>query len=159
MLSGKDFKGEVIKVQMATQKYNFAGRGRGRGGPMGGGGGGRGGGGGGRGFGGGGGGGDRGINNFMNCYLFDLKVINEIKFILGPREDRGGGGGGGGGGGFGGRDGDWKCGNPSCGNTNFSWRQQCNRCGEDKPSGAGGGGGGPPGGRGGGGGIKIFKFK
>lgn len=43
--------------------------------------------------------------------------------------------------GFGGRDGDWKCPNPDCGNTNFAWRQQCNRCSTDKPEGSGGGGG------------------
>ncbi|XP_031625975.1 RNA-binding protein cabeza isoform X2 [Contarinia nasturtii] len=48
------------------------------------------------------------------------------------------GGGGGGGGGFGRnqRDGDWTC--SSCNNTNFAWRNECNRCKEPK-SGAGGG--------------------
>ncbi|XP_060863765.1 RNA-binding protein cabeza isoform X2 [Metopolophium dirhodum] len=74
-----------------------------------------------------------------------------------------GGGRGGGGNDSGGRDGDWKCSNPTCANTNFSWRQNCNRCNEPRPEGfgdsggrrgggMGGGRGGPPmrGGRGGG---------
>ncbi|CAK0743944.1 hypothetical protein CVIRNUC_001509 [Coccomyxa viridis] len=34
------------------------------------------------------------------------------------------------------RDGDWTC---TCGNTNFSWRNSCNRCKESKPGGGGGG--------------------
>lgn len=50
---------------------------------------------------------------------------------------RGGGGGGGAGGGGGrGREGDWTCG--SCSNTNFAWRNECNRCKEPKQEGAGG---------------------
>lgn len=53
--------------------------------------------------------------------------------------------------GYGGREGDWKCPNPDCGNTNFSWRQQCNRCNEDKPADAGGSGGGDSG-------IQYFYF-
>lgn len=64
-----------------------------------------------------------------------------------------------------GREGDWKCVNPECGNTNFSWRQQCNRCNEDKPAGAGGGtedgnrgGGGFRGGFGGGKNRLLVKY-
>lgn len=40
------------------------------------------------------------------------------------------------------REGDWTCG--SCNNTNFAWRNECNRCKEPKSGGGGGGGGGPP---------------
>ncbi|XP_051572712.1 RNA-binding protein FUS-like isoform X2 [Myxocyprinus asiaticus] len=59
----------------------------------------------------------------------------------------GGGRGGGNGGGFPGnngggggqqRSGDWKCSNLSCGNLNFSWRNECNQCKADKPEGSGG---------------------
>ncbi|EEC20376.1 RNA binding protein, putative [Ixodes scapularis] len=54
-----------------------------------------------------------------------------------PRGEGGGGRGGGPDGGMGGRDGDWKCPNPSCGNNNFSWRVQCNRCSAPREGGPG----------------------
>merc|ERR1719382_1007090 len=136
---GKDFNGMKIKVQMAMIKAPPAG---GFGAPRGGGGG----------FGGGRGGGDRGGG-----------------FRGGDRDGgrgggRGGGFGGGRGGGrgggdqanFSGRPGDWQCSILDCGNTNFAWRNECNKCQAPKPEGAGGdsggrGGGGFGGGRGGGG--------
>ena len=37
----------------------------------------------------------------------------------------------------------------SCGNNNFAWRTECNRCQAARPEGAGGGAGGDRGGRGG----------
>ncbi|VDO62542.1 unnamed protein product [Heligmosomoides polygyrus] len=71
---------------------------------------------------------------------------------------RGDSGGRGGRGGFGGRGGgnsdrgsDWPC--EPCGNTNFAFRQACNKCGAPKSGGGGGDGGGGGGGRGGGGGY------
>jgi len=32
--------------------------------------------------------------------------------------------------------------NSDCGNTNFAWRNECNRCHAERPDNAGGGGGG-----------------
>ncbi|GBG58823.1 hypothetical protein CBR_g224 [Chara braunii] len=40
------------------------------------------------------------------------------------------------------QDGDWSCPNPSCGNINFAFRGQCNRCGTQRPGGSSGGGAG-----------------
>lgn len=38
------------------------------------------------------------------------------------------------------REGDWTCPDESCKNNNFAWRNTCNRCKSEKPSGTGGGG-------------------
>ncbi|XP_077995332.1 uncharacterized protein LOC144448872 isoform X11 [Glandiceps talaboti] len=67
----------------------------------------------------------------------------------GDRGRGGGRGGGGGGMGSGGapREGDWTCNDNGCGNSNFSWRNNCNLCGAPKPGGMDGGRG--PRGRGG----------
>merc|ERR1719325_362339 len=62
--------------------------------------------------------------------------------------DRGGGGSMGGAGPGNARPGDWQCAIPSCGNTNFAWRQECNKCQKSKEEclagGDGGGALGPP---------------
>merc|ERR1719336_2514956 len=66
----------------------------------------------------------------------------------GGRRGGGFGGGRGRGGGGGGRPGVWQCEN--CPNTNFAWRDACNKCQTPKPGGGGGGGGRSRGGGGGG---------
>lgn len=44
-----------------------------------------------------------------------------------------------------GREGDWRCAESSCGNMNFSWRSECNRCKTPRSDLTGGPGpGGPP---------------
>ena len=48
-------------------------------------------------------------------------------------------GGGRGGGGGSGREGDWICPEENCRNSNFGWREKCNRCQADRPPGVGGG--------------------
>jgi len=52
----------------------------------------------------------------------------------------------------GGQEGDWPCPSSDCGNVNFAWRNECNRC--QTPISGGGGGGGGYRGRGGGGGYR-----
>uniref|UniRef100_T1PCA3 Protein-tyrosine phosphatase n=1 Tax=Musca domestica TaxID=7370 RepID=T1PCA3_MUSDO len=160
---GRDFNGCIIKVSLAQRQNNWNKGGGGRGG---GGGGGRGRGGGGGGF--GGGDRDRGGSRFdrgggSGDYDSGRGGGGGDR---GPGGDRGGrprmGGPGGGGGGGGNnnvapREGDWRC--SSCNNTNFAWRNECNRCktpkGDDdggNNAGGGRGGGGYGGGGGGGGG-------
>ena len=128
--NGKEFNsGGPIKASMATIKAPPGGMG-GRGGGFGGRGGDRG------GFGGRGGGGRGGFGG-------------------GRGGDRGGGSMGGAGPGNA-RPGDWQCQIPSCGYTNFAWRQECKKCQKSKEEcmtgdgaeGGFGGGGGYDGGRG-----------
>lgn len=38
------------------------------------------------------------------------------------------------------RDTDWTCPDNGCNNSNFGWRQNCQKCDAAKPDGAGGGG-------------------
>lgn len=94
--------------------------------------------------------------NWFGGKDFQGKKIN-VQLAQRKTQPSGGGKSGGRDGGGSGRDGDWKCLNPDCGNNNFSWRVECNRCHAPRPEGVGGGpppdGGsrGPPGsgGRGG----------
>ena len=47
------------------------------------------------------------------------------------------------------RPGDWQCQEEACGNTNFAWRQECNKCHAPKAEDGAGGGGHARGGYGG----------
>jgi hypothetical protein len=60
--------------------------------------------------------------------------------MMNPMGGGGGGGHGGGGRGGGEKQPEWNC--NQCGNTNFGWRQYCNKCKQMRPGGGGGGGGG-----------------
>ncbi|XP_075157424.1 FUS RNA binding protein cabeza isoform X2 [Haematobia irritans] len=145
---GRVFKGCIIKVSLAQRQNNWN---KGGGGPRGGGGGG-----GGRGRGGGFGGGDRDRGGSR----FDRGGGGGGSDYDSGRGDRGGdrggrsrmgpGGGGGGNNNVAPREGDWRC--SSCNNTNFAWRNECNRCKTPKSDEDGGGGGRGGGGYGGGGG-------
>merc|ERR1719242_208068 len=80
-----------------------------------------------------------------------MKIKVQMAMIKAPPAGGFGGGRGRGGGDRGGRDrdggqanfsarpGDWTCPLVDCGNTNFSWRNECNKCQQPKPEGAGGG--------------------
>ncbi|XP_031625976.1 RNA-binding protein cabeza isoform X3 [Contarinia nasturtii] len=119
----KDFNGANIHVSLAQRQNNWQKGGNFRSNPRGGGGA------------GGPPGGNRDGGSGGNRGGF-----NRDHSASGARNDdrRSQGISGGGGGGFGRnqRDGDWTC--SSCNNTNFAWRNECNRCKEPK-SGAGGG--------------------
>ncbi|RUS84001.1 hypothetical protein EGW08_008223 [Elysia chlorotica] len=109
--------------------------------------------------------GDCGNSNFgwrKNCQKCDIpKPGGDGNEESGGGFGSKGGFGGGSKGGFGGggrekREGDWKCPDEDCGNSNFGWRKNCQKCDIPKPGGSeGGSGGGFGGGSGGfGGGSK-----